>query len=96
MITALDKALHDAGISIRQRRQKLLELYKAIKDMALTGSVEWDEIRKMLHDGVGHPANHSTPDRTGFTQKRKESFRQKRKVSKRVPLPSIALTSLGN
>ena len=111
MITALDSALHDAGISIRQRRQRLQELYDAIKQMAQSGSIQWDEIRRMLHDGVGHPANHTTPDRSqstpdgtggepggeeGFRQKRRESFRQKRKVSKRVPLPSIALTSLGN
>ena len=61
MITALDRALHDAGISIRQRRLRLKELYQAIKQMALSGSIEWDEIRRMLHDGVGHPDNHSTP-----------------------------------
>lgn len=106
MITALDRALQDAGISIRQRREKLNELYEEIKEMASSGSIEWDKIRRMLHDGVGHPEDHSTPqapDETTdesanqtFRQKRRESFRQKRKVSKRVPLPSIALTSLGN
>jgi ABC-type transporter Mla subunit MlaD len=105
MITALDKALHDAGKQVRDRRTAIREIAQKIHDMSSDGAVIWDDIRDQLHTTDTHTtAAHQTPgtqpDRpattTAFTQPPREGFRQKRKYSKRVPSPTIAGTSLGN
>uniref|UniRef100_A0A6C0FBT5 Uncharacterized protein n=1 Tax=viral metagenome TaxID=1070528 RepID=A0A6C0FBT5_9ZZZZ len=98
MITALDKALHDAGRAIRDRRESINAIATKIQEMARTGSGEWDKIRSVLHTGVNHPtAAHTTsPAGQDFTQPLSEGFRQKRRYSKSGPSPTIAGTSLGN
>ena len=98
MITALDKALHDAGRAIRDRREAINAIATKIQQMARTGSGEWDKIRSVLHTGVNHPTEaHGSPSAgQDFTQPLSEGFRQKRRYSKSGPSPTIAGTSLGN
>ena len=86
MITALDKALHDAARAVRDRRESINAIATKIQDMANTGSNRWNEIRDVLHSGVNHPlGSHGSPQL--------ESFRQKKRYSKSGPSPTIAGTS---
>ena len=62
MITAIDKALHDAGKEVRDRRLHIKEIAEKIQRMSSSGATNWDAIRQELHGATTHPdVKHNTP-----------------------------------